>query len=200
MLRWNYPQHAITTYDDTFYLDGEASDAGGLQSLAVNGVEWLKPEHRGASLRRFSGFLPIAGTSVIHVVVKDVAGNLAERTLTVTQQQPDYLDEQFRLRAALVPLRKPMDEGSASWERVNDYIGSGLLRSPARFRVLTRDPAEWDQVLRELRIGLSDLADARTAIRAGGLLTAELLLMGALYRAKSLGRNRVCVEMVSGTI
>ena len=46
-----------------------------------------------------------------------------------------------------------------------------------------------------ISIGIAELSPGRDT-RAALMAAAD----AALYRAKSLGRNRVCVEMVSGTI
>ncbi|MBP7830911.1 MAG: hypothetical protein KA248_13450 [Kiritimatiellae bacterium] len=171
----------ITISGGEFYLDGEAMDPGGLAGVTVNGEEWLKPEHRGATRHRFAAFLRAEGTNVFTVVARDRAGNRTERRLTVVARAPDLLNPRYRLRAVLRPCRADPAGGGLDADQATEHLGECLARPPARFRLLARGD-EWTDILRELDLSASGLADPRAALEIGRLLPADLLFSGALFR------------------
>ncbi|HBA84747.1 MAG TPA: hypothetical protein DCZ95_11690 [Verrucomicrobia bacterium] len=180
VLRLFEQQPAATIYGNEYYLDGEALDGGGLASIHVNGEEWMKPEHRGAQRRRFAGFLQVDGTNIFTVSVRDLAGNVAERQVAVISRVPEYLDEHYRLRVAALPWRGEAASGWISRDEAGEYLSEIVARPPVRFRLLARGD-EWTDILHELELSASELADPRTAVKIGRLLPADLLLTGSIF-------------------
>jgi hypothetical protein len=180
VLRLFERQPVVTIYGNEYYLDGEALDNGGLAEIRVNGEAWLKPEHRGAQRRRFAGFLNVEGTNVVTVSVRDLAGNVTEQQVTVISRVPEYLDEHYRLRAAVLPWREGAMSGWIQTEEVSEYLSEIVARPPVRFRLLARGD-EWTEVLRELQLSASELADPRTAVKIGRILPADLMVTGSIY-------------------
>ena len=180
VLRLFDSQPVVTIYGNEFYLDGEALDGGGLAEVVVNGEEWLRPEHRGAQRQRFAGFLRADGTNVFTVSVRDLSGNETQQSVTVIARVPEYLSEKYRLRVALLPWREGPSPSWLSRDEVSEYVSENIARPPVRFRLLARGD-EWTEILHELRLSVSELADPRTALKIGRILPADLLFAGSFF-------------------
>ena len=168
-------------YKDSFYLDGEVIDRGGLVSLLVNGEEWLKENLNGVEIWRFAGYLPVeVGTNQFDIVAEDKAGNQTEQAITVIRRIPDYLNENYRLRAAMTPLTSSIAPDWLSIKTVDQYLSLALLRTPQRFKILTRGD-DWDRILDEVELSASDLADPHALLRLKQYLPAEYLFSGVVF-------------------
>lgn len=167
----------IKVFDEEFFLDGRASDAGGLADISVNGQSILEKEDRGAIRAYFARRVPLApGTNRLAISVSDMSGNHSMRRLTVVRREPEYMNETFRLAMVVPPL--PAEPADLR-ERIRLGIQDELLRQPPRFHVLERAEG-WDHILRELKLSVSDLSDTRAALRVGKVLATDMLLLGAL--------------------
>jgi len=167
----------VKVFEEEFFLDGEASDAGGLAGITVNGTEILAEEDRGALRTYFARRIPVdPGTNRIEIAVRDMGGNRSTRSLVVIRRDPEYMNEEFRLAMVVPPLPA---EPVALREQVRHEIQSELVRRPARFHLLEREEG-WDHILRELKLSVSDLSDTRAALRIGKVLATDMLLLGAL--------------------
>jgi hypothetical protein len=171
----------LTILGDEFYLTGEALDAGGLADIQVQGQSWMRPEDRGALMRRFAGHLPVNGTQTVHIVAIDLAGHRAETTIVIQQKTPEYLDEIWRLRAVLMPSQAKGDPAWIQPEQVDELMMLRALAPPIRFRLLARGE-ELKRILQEQEISLSDLSDTKAALEIGKLVPAEYVLASSLFR------------------
>lgn len=187
-----------TVFETDFFLDGRASDGGGLRSVAVNGEELLAPEDRGAVRSCFVRRVPLQlGTNALDVTAEDLAGNRTVRPLVVVRLQPEYLDAALRLTVGVPPL---LPEKAGTGIRAKRGMEMELARDPVRFRLLERDEG-WDYVLREQGLAVSDLADPRAALRIGKLLPAELLFMGRVIdEARGITLYVKAVDTASGEV
>ncbi len=164
---------------EEFFLDGIATDGGGLEAVTVNGEPLLASDERGAVRFYFARRLPLdAGTNRFEVAATDRAGNRTSETLTVERTTPEYLEERHRLGVGVPPLTAA--DSNPLGARVKRSLESELVREPVRFRLLERDEG-WDFVLREQGLSVSDLADPSAALRIGKMVPADLLLMGRIF-------------------
>lgn len=177
-LKLSFPGTRAEVFKEQFFLDGDASDPGGLVSITVNGEENLVAGDRGAVRATFARRVDLdPGTNRFEIIAQDRAGNRRTRELVVVRQAPDYLHEEYRLSIGLPPI------AGDSWEQrpvVEGEMQKELTRQPVRFRLLERREG-WDFVLREQRLSRSDLADRKAALRIGKMLPAQMLLMGSLH-------------------
>ncbi len=196
-LQFTTRQQVVYVYDEDYYLDGEASDQGGLASIRVNGEEWLRKTHCGATRNRFAGYIPTEGSNTIHVVVSDQAGNQTAKTITVIRREPMYLDTEFRLTTGIPPFNKAeigyklttgvtplVKNEEVTWldpALVKIWMEKYITRQPIRFHLLERDEG-WDFILREQELSMSDLTDPRASLKIGKMLPAEMFFMGSLYK------------------
>lgn len=177
----------LATSRDQCYLEGSASDwhGRGLDAVTVNGTSILRGRERGGCEARFGLRLALApGTNVFRVAAVDGAGNRTERQVTVIRKPPRYLDDELRLRIAVVPPVVGGDD--ALREQVLGHMTARLLQSgegvPARFHLVERDGTAWDAILREYELSRPDVADAKAALRCGRLLPAEMLLVTSILK------------------
>ena len=167
-------------FAEDFFVDGKASDGGGLASVTINGENLLEEGDEGTLRTYFMRRIPLdPGTNEFEVVATDQAGNQSVRPLTVIRLQPEYMDDALRLSVGVPPLT-PADVGYVG-VRAKRSMEMELTRSPVRFRLLERNEG-WDFVLREQGLSVSDLADPSAALRIGKMVPAEMLLMGKIFQ------------------
>jgi len=169
----------VAVYDEEYYLEGLASDPGGLAALSINGESLMTGPEKGGVQKLFARRLALdVGTNRFVLAARDRAGNKTEKEVTVIRLQPDYLDQKHRLRVALAPC----SGGGDTAEAVGAYMEAAVLRSPARFAMVERDDRAWARIVQEQEISLSDLADCSAALRIGKMMPAELLLLSSVIR------------------
>lgn len=178
-LRISRSKKPQVVFDEDYFMDGRADDPGGLASLRINGEEFLPDQKRGAIQSYFSRRLHLdIGTNVFEVVASDLAGNRMSRDLTVVRRVPEHLSTKYRLHVALPPFSEEGQEALA--RRVRGQLESKLLTEPPRFRVLERDQAGWNAILREVTVSGSGMADPRAARILRRMLPAEYLFLGTV--------------------
>jgi hypothetical protein len=179
-------------FGEEFFLDGVASDNGGLAAILLNGEDQLAKENHGAVRSYFARRLPLdMGTNEFEVVAQDLAGNKITKMLTVVRRPPEYLSEEYRLTMGVPPMISSGQD--VLGKTVKRLIEQELLREPVRFRLLEREEG-WDYILREQQLSLSDLADPQAALRISKMLPAEMLLMSSvLPEGKGM---TVCAKIV----
>jgi TolB-like protein len=191
-LRLGTAQTKVVVFQEEYFLDGRASDPGGLASVQVNGEDLLPADAARAVQYYFARRLSLdLGTNEFEIVARDVAGNRATQRLSVVRRKPEYLDAEFRLTLGITPVAA--GTGDTRGQVIAQALQNEVLKPPARFHVLERDEG-WDFILREQQLSQSDLADPRSALRIGKMLPAELLMMTTL-RAGDRGVT-VCAKIV----
>ncbi|MBP7828977.1 MAG: hypothetical protein KA248_03575 [Kiritimatiellae bacterium] len=191
-------------FNREFHLEGTTSDGGGLTSLSINGEELLPEASRGCVQFHFARRLALdPGTNVFEVVAVDRAGHRNREQCVVIGQDPEYLDEAYRLSLGVSPVStaaaaEPVVDARA--EQVGRLMEHELLLHPPRFRVLERADG-WGALIEEQRLSASDLADPRAALRIGKLVPAELLALTLLIpQGESLTIFSRVVDSASGEI
>ena len=192
-------QPLVRVFAAEFFVDGVASDGGGLARVTVNGENLLSAGDAGALRAYFARRLPLdPGTNRFEIAATDRGGNRTAQQVTVIRLLPEHLDARYRLTVGVPPLI-PAEAGPTG-VRVKRRFEAELTREPVRFRLLERDEG-WDYVLREQGMSLSDLADPAAALRIGKLVPAEMLLMGTLFiEARGITVFLRAVETESGEI
>ena len=169
----------VAVYDEEYYLEGLASDPGGLAALSINGEGLMDGSETGGVQKLFARLLPLdPGTNRFVVAARDRAGNLTKKEVAVVRLEPEYLDAKHRLRVALAPC----SGGDDLAETIHAYIEADILRAPARFSLVERDDRAWSRIVQEQEISLSELADRSAALRIGKMMPAELLLLSSVIR------------------
>lgn len=172
-------QPLVRVFTAEFFVDGVASDGGGLARLTINGENLLAAADAGSLRAYFARRLPLdPGTNRFEIAATDRGGNRTAQQVTVVRLLPEHLDARYRLTVGVPPMTPP--EAGPAGTRVKRRFEAELTREPVRFRLLERDEG-WDYVLREQGLSLSDLADPAAALRIGKLVPAEMLLMGTLF-------------------
>jgi hypothetical protein len=192
-------QPLMRVFAEDFFVDGIASDGGGLARVTINGENLLAAGDVGTLRTYFARRLALdIGTNRFEVVATDRSGNRTAQALDVVRILPEHLDERYRLSVGVPPLAPA--EAGVTGIRVKRHLEAELTREPVRFRLLERDEG-WDYILREQGLSLSDLADPAAALRIGKLLPAELLLMGTIiHEAKGVTVYLRAVETGNGEI
>ena len=192
-------QPLTRVFAEDFFLDGRASDGGGLASVTINGENLLEAGDEGTLRTYFMRRIPLdLGTNEFEVVATDQAGNRTLRSLSVIRLRPEYLDDTLRLSVGVPPLT-PADAGYVG-VRAKRSMEIELTRPPVRFRLLERNEG-WDFVLREQGLSVSDLADPSAALRIGKMVPAWRLLMGKiLAEAQGLTVYVKAVETSKGEV
>ena len=192
-------QPFVRVFAGEFFVDGVASDGGGLARVTVNGENLLAAADAGALRAYFARRLALdPGTNRFEIAATDRGGNRTAQQVTVVRLLPEHLDARYRLTVGVPPLI-PAEAGPTG-VRVKRRLEAELIREPVRFRLLERDEG-WDYVLREQGLSLSDLADPAAALRIGRLVPAEMLLMGTLFiEARGITVFLRVVETESGEI
>jgi hypothetical protein len=199
VLRLTPDAESVQAVTEVFYLEGEVEDRGGVASITVNGQEYLRSVEQGAMTASFGGSVPLEpGTNDFEVVAKDVAGNQSVRKLRVVSSKPKHLDAAYRLAVGVPPFMPK--ENAWAWQ-ARSRFQQEFGRLPVRFRLLERDEG-WEYIMRELGLsGDNDLADPRTALRIGKLLSAELLFVGvALNQGTGVTVQVRAVDSTDGRI
>lgn len=191
-------------FNREFHIEGTTSDGGGLASVSINGEELLPESLRGCVQFHFARRLALdPGTNAFEVVAEDRAGHRIREQCVVIGQDPEYLDEEYRLRLGVSPVSaaaaaEPVVDARA--EHVGRLMEHELLLYPPRFRVLERADG-WGALIEEQRLSASELADPRVALRIGKLVPAELLALTLLIpQGESLTIFCRVVDAASGEI
>lgn len=198
-LRLKEARSETEVFKEEFFLDGSASDGGGLRSIKINGKEQLAEQKRGGISSYFAQRLPLVmGENRFSIAVQDLAGNETTKDLKVIRKKPDYTDLSYRLSMGVPPLLS--QERATIGEQIMRSLEEELLQDPVRFR-LKEAEAGWGELLRGQGLRISDLSDPRSAVRISKTLAADMLLMGTLMRDGSgLTIYTKVVEASSGDV
>ncbi len=163
-----------TTYLDQVYLEGVARDEGGVGFLAVNGQTVLKKAGKSVF---FSYLAKLdAGNNSFVIEARDLAGNRTEKAVSFHRKLQKAREIGSRLSVALLPLERKGLSGFGA-DAVEEALLTELVGGH-RFRMVERRRLE--EILREQKLGGSQLADPNAAIRIGRMLAANCLFMGSV--------------------
>lgn len=171
----------ITTERRRYYMEGAVRVPGGIDSLTINGKEWLVPSEKGSTLDLFfGGWLPLRdGENRFTVVARDPTGKQTQKAFTVVRSNTG-LDRRLRLHAGVVPLDVP---GAAAQNpkilRLPRDLERAFLntpyRIPPRFQLFVRDPSVWKRILVERRISASNVSEKSARLALGRQTATDVL-------------------------
>lgn len=166
-----------TVYTDLLYIEGSVSDDSKITSLTVNG----EPVLRRKGKKVFFSYLNTLseGENKLSVEAADVFGNKSEKVVIVNRKIPRIRKVGSRMSMSVLPFERK-GEGSVAGDTIVDGLISAFLEQK-RFNLIERQKME--EVLRELRLGQTELADPGTASRLGKLMVADTILTGAIYES-----------------
>ncbi len=180
------PKYIVS--DSTFFLDGTLYDPAGVSSLRINNENIPLAAGRNAHVA-FSHLIDLAdGENRITLVTADRFGNESRRVIRVERQEVEAFLPEARYRVAVVPLSETGPDKGSIVSLYNALL-SALLAEPVRFNIVERNREALEKILTEHN--LTRLADKRTAIRLGKILTAEGMLFGEIEE----GRDYVNVSL-----
>jgi hypothetical protein len=193
------PSTTITCFEDEFYLEGHVEEWSGLRSVAINGEDLLKTvEKKPVGHYYFARCLTLeSSTNRFEVVATDMAGNAATKAFRVIRQDPEYLDEVFRLRVAVLPPRGEGTLGPLARHKMKKVLNEGLRR----FHVEERDDDRWERIFGEFDLSRTPLVNRKAFVRLGRALPVEFFLAGTLVRyADGLAVLVDVVDAATGSI
>ena len=193
----------LQVINNEIWILGDVEDiGGGLAQVALEGARNAQPpaafDHSRIALFAFRAELAV-GTNHLRVVAVDAAGNRSSRDLEIVRLDLLQFDDTVRLALALPPV----DSGGAGeYARdVHRLLSRELLREAMRFQYVSRDEAAWHSILHENEISLTELANPNAALKAGELVTADLLLVVQAFK-RDKGHELVAqaVETTAGKV
>lgn len=162
------------TFSDQVYLEGRVRDEGGVASLSINADPILRWPGRQVYFSYLAKLRE--GENVFLIVSTDQAGNRSEKQIRFHKKVHAVRQVESRMTVALLPLERKGASGFAA-----DAVEEGLLSElvgGSRFRVVERRRLE--EVLREQKLGRSELADQEAALRVGKIIASHAVIMGSV--------------------
>jgi hypothetical protein len=165
---------SLETFQDRILIEGNAADAGTVASLTVNGAKVLR---RGGKTVFFSHLLGLAvGQNRIEIEATDSRGNTRTREIVVERKVPPIRQLGSRMSIAMLTLEH-RGAASVAGAALNDRLISAFV-GQKRFNLVEREKIR--DVLTELELSGSQLADPATAPRIGRIVAADTILSGAV--------------------
>lgn len=164
-----------TVFQPSFFLEGEAMDMGGIVSFTINDEPViLKP-----AVKFYFNYLAELkpGENQFKLIAKDRQGNVIEKIIIVFRKKSVIHDTSSRLAAAILPFLESADPRDLTPIFGDSMVGA--LNELARFRITARGEV-FKKIMQELKLSSSDLADKSTALKLGKVVSAEVVIAGAI--------------------
>lgn len=162
------------TFLDQVYLEGVVRDESGIGFLAVNGQSILRKTGKNLYFSHLAKLNE--GDNCFLIEARDLAGNRTEKKVCFRKKLNKVHEVGSRLSVALLPFERKGIPGLAA-DAVEETLLTELIGGH-RFRMVERRRLE--EILREHRLGGSDLADPSAAIRIGRIMAASCVFMGSV--------------------
>lgn len=163
---------SMTLYYESLYLEGSVTGPIPIQGIEINGRQLLDRTGRNIFFSYLIGLEE--GKNYINITAHDLEGHEATKTLSVLRKIPRILGLEERMHLSLLPF--PPDNSSI--ERA-DLVTENLLVSltqQGRFHMVEREHLA--DVLNEMKLATSQLAEEKTAVRVGRILAADGAIVG----------------------
>ncbi len=165
---------AQETFLEQVYLEGVVRDEGSIGSLAINGQAILKKAGKNVYFSHLARLEE--GENCFRIEAGDLAGNRQEKQVCFRRKLNKVHEVGSRLSAVLLPFERKGRPGLAA-----DVLEEALLAELIgghRFRMVERRRLE--EILREQRLGGSELADPNAAVRVGRIVAAGCVIVGSV--------------------
>ena len=167
-----------TVYYDTLFLEGEVRGNNKIRSLTINDESILKRQGKRIF---FNHLVKLEdGVNRFSIAAVDIVGNETNRVISVTRKTQKIRQIGSRMSISLLPI-KHQGEPSTLGTVVNDTLTAAFVNQ-GRFRMVERERME--EVLRELKLGQTELVDAETASEIGKIVVADAILTGSIYETQ----------------
>lgn len=166
-------------YTDLIYLEGCISDNIRIKSCRINGESILKRKGKKVFFNYLTKLKK--GENRFFIEATDIFGNRSQKTLMVYRKIPKIRQIDSRMSLFVLPLDS---QGKQSF--LGDVIYDRLIAAfvnQGRFHLIERERME--EVLSELRLSQTELADPGTAMKIGKIVVADAILIGAIYESKN---------------
>jgi len=166
-----------TVYFESFYIEGEAYDPSGVASLVVGRQSLIsKPGQKVYFnyLRRLH-----RGQNAITIVAKNGLGEASQKKIVVTREIPVVREVGSRMSLSMLPfhLKGQVNLADVAYEDLLKF-----LKESGRFRMVDRTMIE--KAVRELKLSRAGLMSDANAVKAGKMVTAEVVLLGYVYETQ----------------
>ncbi len=169
----------LTVYYDNLYVEGSVTGPSPIQSLEINGEQFLDRDGRNIFFSYLADLEE--GKNTVRIKAADLEGAQARKQINVQRIIPKIFRLSERMRLSLLPFQP--DRGGFERARlVTDDFLVALIRQQ-RFHMVEREQLQ--SVLEELRLASSRLVEEKTAVRIGRLLAAEGTLVGTVFETPS---------------
>ncbi|MBI4698152.1 MAG: hypothetical protein HY758_04390 [Nitrospirae bacterium] len=168
-----------TVYDDAIYLEGRVSDESKIQSLNINGEPILKRKGQDIFFNHLTGLRE--GENRFSIEASDTFGNTSKKVFIVNRKVPRIRQIGSRMSVSILPLERK-GERSIFGDTVYDGLISAFVEQK-RFHLTER--AQLEEIMKELKLSQTELADPDTASRIGKIVIADAILTGTVYENKN---------------
>lgn len=158
---------AQEVYDEDFLIEGSVTDDSKIKSLKINGEQVLRKKGSSVYFTHLAGL--DAGINKFTIEAVDTFGNEGLKTVTVTRSIQKIRQLGSRMSIAVLPTER-QGERSVAGDAVYDSLISAFVNQE-RFSIVER--AKLEAVLRELKLGQTELVDPKTAAKAGKIAAAD---------------------------
>jgi len=163
-----------SVYFKSFYLEGLAYDPSGVKKLVVGRRSLMNKPARKVYfnyLRRLH-----RGRNRITIVGKNGLGEASQKRITVIRRVPVVRRVGSRMGLSMLPfhLKGKVNLAEVAHEDLLKY-----LKKSGRFKMVDR--TQIDKVIRELKLSKAGLTSQSSAVRAGKLTAAEVVLLGFVH-------------------
>ena len=193
-----FAKRRITVAQSSFLLEGLVQDPSGVARVTVNNEVIRLPKMKLPAVAFSRSVRLELGANTIHIVASDRNSNESRVTVQIERKLPEIFLSASRYSVAVSPLaeRGPQIDRSRD---AHQMVLRALIEKPIRFRPIERNAEVLSMILQELE--LSAIADPRTAVRVGKLVSAEGMLFGSvLERQRSVTMDLRLVDTESGQV
>lgn len=165
------------TFRDRALLEGSVSDDVSVKSLTINGEEILR---RSGKKIFFSHLLPLVpGENQFAVRAEDSSGKVLKSTITVERKIQKVRQLGARMSIAVLPFEYSGDVSIAAKTVYDRLIAS--FYEQGRFKMVER--TKINEILSELNLSQTNLANPETAAKMGRIIAPDALLAGTIHES-----------------
>lgn len=168
-----------TVYFDTLFIECHVSDESKIKSLMINGESILKRKGKKVF---FNYLIRLKeGNNRFFIEATDFFGNKSQSLLIFNMKIPQIRQIGSRMSIFILPLKNERERSSLGDALYDNLIAAFV--NQRRFHLIEREKME--EVLEELKLSQTELADPGTASRIGKIVIADAILTGSIYESKN---------------
>ncbi len=161
---------------DSFFIEGQASDPDGIETLEINGEALMNQPRRTVFFNAIKKLKE--GANTFEIVARDTSGNTSAKILKINRSIQKIYQIGSRMSAAVMPFAVKGKLRTPLTDIIYDAFLASLVNQK-RFNVVVRG-AEFEAVLKELKLSQTSLVDKENAVEVGKLIASEGMFMGSI--------------------